>query len=188
MNGKHNNRKHMTRGKLALLLISLVLVTALGVGGTLAYLFTGTNSVVNTFTPASNAASIDEPDWDEGDTVKKNVTVKNTGDVKSYIRVKIVANWQQEDGVVITPAPVLGADYTMTTNNTEWTLHTDGYYYHKGAVEPKESTAVLIYSAAPVAGRAPAGCTLQIEVLAQAVQAEPASAVANAWGADVPVN
>lgn len=159
--------------------LALALVLTLTAGGTVAYLFTNTDAVTNTFTPAKT--SIDVPEEFDG-KVKKNVTVQNTGDIDVYIRAMIVVTWQDKDGNVYATAPVKGTDYTISLgNNTGWTAGADGYYYYGSALKPSASTGKLIDTCKPVAGREPKDYTLVVDVLAQAIQTEPDSVVGAAW-------
>ena len=173
-----SNKKSIT------MLVSLILIITIGVGGTLAYLITSTGEVKNTFTPSQVVISVDE-EFD-GNT-KSDVKISNHNDsVKAYIRAAIVVNWMDKDGNVWAAKPEKGTDYTMTTGDG-WTLGADGYYYHKGAVNPGESTSDLIKSAAPVAGMAPDGYYLSIEILAQGIQADGVDSTGKtpvelAWG------
>lgn len=170
--------------KYTITLVSLILILTIGVGGTLAYLITSTGEVKNTFTPSQVNISVDETL--NGNT-KSAVKISNHNDsVKAYIRAAIVVNWDDGKGNVWAATPVLGTDYTMATGNG-WTLAKDGYYYHKGAVNPGELTSDLIDSAAPVAGMAPDGYYLSIEILAQGIQADGVDSTGKtpvelAWG------
>ena len=61
----------------------------------------------------------------------------------------------------------------------------NGYYYYTAPVAPHASTGVLIDLCTPVAGRAPEGYTLSVNVLASAIQSVPAEAVGQAWGVSI---
>ena len=173
--------------KISALAICLLLTVVFAVSGTLAYLFTSTDPVTNTFTVPENGIEIIEPKWDG--KVKSNVTVKNTGDVKSFIRVKIVVNWQ--NGTNVIPADTTDYEWKINTTgdeNGKWVLN-NGFYYYNKPVEAKAETGVLIENAvqkveAPAGYTAEDGYKLHIEVLAQSVQAEPIDAVTSAWGID----
>lgn len=174
--------------KFSTLAICLLMTVLFAVSGTLAYLFTSTDPITNTFTVPKNGTGIVEPGWDG--VTKSNVTVQNTGDVKSFIRVKLVVNWQNDTNVI----PAADGDYSMTLNTAAdenggvW-VPNDGFWYYNKAVEGGASTGVLISNAVQLK-EAPAGYTtedgykLHIEVLAQSVQAEPVEAVTSAWGID----
>lgn len=158
-----------------LLLVSLVLVLSAAIGGTLGYL-TGQVSVTNTMQVGEFTTEIDE-DTENG--VKSNVTVQNTGDYDAYIRAVVVVTWQNENGEVYPVAPVANENYTIEYGN-QWSEH-GGFYYYNGVVGAKQSTSYLINSCKPMEGKAPEGYDLNVEILASAIQAEPAQAVKDAW-------
>ena len=62
-----------------------------------------------------------------------------------------------------------------------WVKH-GNYYYYTLPVPAGSETPVLFSSAVVKAGAAPAGCIMDLQVLAQAVQAAPRDAVIAAWG------
>ena len=172
-------------------LVSLILILTIGVGGTLAYLVATTGEVKNTFTPSQVRISVIE-DTTSAAGVKKNVQIQNhsaTESVKSYIRAAIVVNWDDGKGNVWAAKPEKGTDYTMIIGEG-WTLGTDGYYYHKGAVEAGRSTEVLITEAKPLKNAPEDGYYLSIEILAQGIQADGimsdnvTTPVENAWEKD----
>lgn len=169
--GKRARKRTLARP--VLLALSLVLVLGLSVGGTLAYLVTNSGPVTNTFTPGEVKTEIKEPGWDG--TVKENVTIKNTGDVAVYIRAAIVANWVDADGNIIAPA-TKGTDYTNFNSDNGW-VERDGYYYWTSSVAVGGSTGNLIDSCQPIANAKPEGADhLQMDILSQAIQAEPEQA------------
>ena len=168
--------RHKKADRAVLLLVSLVLVLSAAIGGTLGYL-TGQVSVTNTMQVGNFSTEIDE-DTENG--VKSNVTVQNTGDYDAYIRAVVVVTWQNKDGAVYPEAPVADVDYTITYG-TDWTQQ-GGFWYYNGVVGAGKATADLIDTCQPVEGKAPEGYDLNVEILASAIQAEPAQAVKDAWG------
>lgn len=164
-----------------LLLTALVLIFGALVGSTVAFLFTNTDPLTNTFAPANVTTEITE---DFKDNVKDNVQVKNTGDIPAYIRAAVVVTWQNDKGEVHPTTPVEGTDYTVTWTMDGWKKHTDGYYYYTSAVAAKASTGILLTECKPVEAKTPDGYHLVVEILASAIQSEPASAVTDAWGVD----
>lgn len=168
--------------KTILLLVSLVIVLVAVVGTTIAYLVTNTAPIINTFKPSEVTTEIDE--GFDG-SVKKDVKVKNTGDVEAYIRAAVVVTWQNDAGEVYPTAPVEGTDYTVSYPGNVWVKHTDGYYYYTSTVAPNESTGILLTDCKPVEGKAPDGYHLVVEILAQAIQANPEDAVKEAWGVTI---
>lgn len=155
------------------LLVSLVVLLTMCVYGSIAFLYTNTNSVENTFLPANVTPTINES-FD--DYVKQNVTVTNTGNARAYVRAAIVATWQNDSGEIAPVMPVLGTDFSMEIG-TQWTF-TDGFYYYKGILEPNgaadaaDTSDELIVSAQQLMDGPSEGYTLHIEILAQTIQAD----------------
>ena len=87
--------KHMKRmkKKSLLLVAGIVLMLTIAIGGTIAYIVTNTQPVVNTFTPGGVPIEINEK-FDG--TTKSDVTIKNKGNVPAYIRAKIIVTWKNE--------------------------------------------------------------------------------------------
>ena len=154
--------------------LALALVLTVSAGGTLAWLFTSTDPVENTFSPAEMGIVVHET---FEDNIKTDVYVENTSQADVYIRAAIVVNWQDDAGNVVA-VPVKADDYTMVLNSN-WDK-IDGYYYCKKANEKEPTKTVpLILSCTP---NAPTEYKLSVSIIAQAIQAEPANAVTDAWG------
>lgn len=171
--------------KVILLAVSLVLILSAAIGGTVAYLIDQTGSITNTFTPANVTPEVTE-NFDNN--VKNNVQIKNDGDIPAYIRVKVVVTWKDAQGNIYNTAPVPGTDYTWTIPaNNEW-AQSGGFYYYTKPVPAQESTSVLLTNCQPVADKAPEGYSLSVDIHAQAIQAEPTTAVTSAWGVRVDAN
>ena len=168
-------------------IICLDLVVFLAVGATLAYIFTSTDPVVNTFTPVTPDIVITEDPFNG--SIKENVIVKNTGTVSSYIRSQVVITWQNEVGEVFSTTPVLDTadndgDYTILYGTAEdamdteyWTFAADGFWYYSKAVEPGADTDALIVEAKWIKACEDPSYTLHIEILSQSVQSTPDKAV-----------
>lgn len=171
--------------KVILLAVSLVLILSAAIGGTVAYLIDQTGSITNTFTPVKVTPEVTE-DFDK--KVKNNVKITNDGDIPAYIRVKVVVTWKDAQDNIYGAAPVLGTDYTWTMpENSKWFLK-GGFYYYSEPVAAKGTTGVLFTACQPVADRAPEGYSLSVDIHAQAIQAEPTTAVTSAWGVQVDAN
>ena len=167
-----------------ILFVSLVLVIGLAAGGTLAYLTAKSDSVVNTFTPAKSSTYIDEGKFDG--SVKHYAKVTNTSEdnVTVYIRAQVIVTWKKGNDV-LGETPVAGTDYDITyPSGTGW-FNVGNYYYYSSKVEPGALTGKLLTDGK--AFNSKEGYNLSIEILAQSIQAEPASAVEEAWP-DVTVN
>ena len=162
----------MMRNKKFLLgAVLVVLLLIFAVGGTLAYLVTQTDPVVNTFTPAEAGVSVD--DNVSGQT-KSNVEITNTSDFAVYVRVAVVANWYKGDDVVDA-----WNDYESLGVGDDWLLGSDGYYYYKTPVQAGYDVTLFTTYTAVTTGHE--GEHLEMDIIAQVIQAEPATAVVDAW-------
>ena len=167
-NGKYSNnsRKRRLRWNRQFVLLVSVIVLLIGmVGGTLAYLTTSTEDVVNTFIPGKADISVEETL--DGDT-KKDVKIQNNGNVDVIIRAKVVVTWQDDSGNVYYKKPVEGTDYFITWTKAGWSGPTGGYYTH-GSVKPGETTGILFTGCAPLED-APAGYHLVVDIISEATQ------------------
>ena len=164
-------------GRKAALILSLCLIFALAVGTTLAYLKANTSPVTNTFTAAKSDIKIDE-NVKNGE--KSSIQVVNTGTAVSYVRVKLVMNWVDGNGKVVSG----GKLPEVTLNKSDWFVQDDIYYYTK-PVGPKDSTANLLKDPITQPEDAPDGCHLEVTVLAESIQAAPSTAVEGAWAVTV---
>ena len=158
----------LNRKKGILLLAAAMLILVCGVGSTLAYLATQTGQVQNTFEPAYVRSSVIEEDWNDGNLVKSDVTIKNTGNVSAYIRAAIVVTWKDAEGRTMPQVPGTG-DYTLTIGS-DWTKVGDYYYYDK-SVAANDSTTKLIDTCEPNKSY-PDGRKLCVEVIGSAIQSE----------------
>lgn len=165
-------------GRKTALILSLCLIFALAVGTTFALLKANTEPVTNTFTAAKSGTDIvEELDGNQ----KKSIAVKNTGTAVSYVRVKLVMNWVDENGNV-SAEPV-----NITPSITADWFEQDGIYYYKMPVAAKGETTNLLQT--PITqGTAPEGYHLEVTVLAESIQAAPSTAVQQSWGVGVDSN
>lgn len=165
-------------GRKTALILSLCLIFALAVGTTFALLKANTEPVTNTFTAAKSGTDIVEK---LDGSQKTSIIVKNTGTAVSYVRVKLVMNWVDESGNV-SAEPV-----NITPSITADWFEQGGIYYYKMPVAAKGETTNLLQT--PITqGTAPAGCHLEVTVLAESIQAAPSKAVTDSWGVGVDSN
>lgn len=184
-----NHKENMNSGrtpkarKTATLLVAIVLLLGVAVGTTVAYLITNTGSVVNKFEYAKTNVTVDE----EFDGAKKeNVQVRNEGNIPVYVRATYVVNWVKDGKIVASVPTDYKYDLTVHTQDKDsrWVKGTYGYYYYLDPVQPNKSTdgslltCTVTYPANPE-------YTLSVEILATAIQSEPATAVESAWGVKV---
>lgn len=185
-----------SRGIIGVLMAALALTAVLGIGGTFAYLTVETAPVENVLKSSSVSSDVVE---EFNGAEKRNVAIKNTGDVDAYLRAAVVVTWQDASGNVYGQAPVKGADYKIEYG-TVWYLALDGFYYYpnrvpvgmcSGQAVAADTPDYLITECTPVSGKAPEGYALHVEIISSAVQADgntggstPVAAVVNAWDND----
>ena len=175
------NEKKRNLNKLQLLILSLLVVTTVTVGGTVAYLTTKTEPVTNTFTPSKVTGEVTE---DFSGTVKKDIKVQNKGDIAVYVRVKLVTYRVNEDKQHI------GGNATIPgfTLGTNWVEH-NGYYYYTVPVDPGKNTSSLNSTDITLQKYDDAdGGKQVIEVMAEMIQSVPDTAVEDAWGVKIAPN
>lgn len=161
-----------------LLLISVAVLLLGAVGVTVAYLTTQTPPIENTFTPAKVGVEVsDHFETVDGKKVKKDVTITNTEDVDAYVRVAVVANWCDSNGNIIAHGEDTNGnavtpwnDYTGIQNaaGSNWTYQ-GGYFYYNGVVDGNDGVTFFAEYEAP---NAPVGAHLEMDIIAQAIQAE----------------
>lgn len=162
------------RKKLLLMFASCALTLLCIAGGTLAWLAAKTAPAVNTFTIGKIDGEIDE-EFD-GKT-KKNVTVKNNGDIDAYVRINLVSYRADKDG-----NPVGGeASVGNITLGAGWVKHTDGYYYYTKPVKAGAYPETNLFDSYTLQEYED-GSVQVVEVMAELIQSEPAKAVQDAWG------
>ncbi len=175
---RNTNKSGFRWKRSGILLAAVIVLLAGAVGGTWAFLVAQSEPVQNNFTYAHVSCTIKEK-FDG--TTKSDVQIRNTGDIPAYIRARIVVTWKDASGNV-SAVPVKNTDYTIAFNENEkdWTQQGD-YWYCKTAVDAGEETPVLI-TTCEKKGTAPEDYDLSVEILADAIQSEPANAVMEAWG------
>ena len=181
---KHAGKRNPKRpgGRLAAMTVATVLLLALTVGGTVAWLTSKTNDITNTFTPSKVTCRVDES-FNETTGVKSNVKVTNTGDTTAFIRVKLVTYRTNDAGEHIGGT----ADLPGFTNG-DWISY-GGYYYYKLPVAPENQTANLINSVTLTKTYNDAdGGHQAIDVMAEAIQSQPEAAVSEAWGEEFSID
>lgn len=194
MNSENNTRKRVPKPvkrrqkakRVGSGFVLLILAVVLAIGGTLAYIIANTASVENKFTPGEVRCEVLEDPFDK--ITKSNVRIKNTGNTAAYIRATYVVTWQKEDGTVNGKMPVAKTDYTIKfADDSDW-IQIGDYWYYTLPVLPFEAgvetgeTGVLIASCELAEGAAvPTGYHLSVEIIASAIQSEPASVVAEKW-------
>ena len=171
-------------GRKAALILSLCLIFALAVGTTVALLKANTAPVTNTFKAATSETHVDVTDSGKE---KTGIFVTNKGTATSYVRVKLVMNWVDGNGKVVSGDNL--PNVTLNSDNS-WFPGSDGIYYYKMPVAANngETTNLLqMPITEPTEGK-PDGCHLEVTVLAESIQAAPSKAVTDSWHVDVDSN
>ena len=183
--GKHRKAaapahgKALRTGRLTTMVIATVLLLALAIGGTVAWLSTKDATITNTFNPSKVACEVTEK-FDGSTGVKSNVNVKNTGTINAFIRVKLVTYRTNDQGQHIGGTASLPA-FTLGAN---WVKYGD-YYYYTLPVAPKEKPEADLISSITLESYTDVdGGHQAIDVMAEAIQSVPEDAVKAAWGAE----
>lgn len=181
--GEHMNNGGAPKArKTATLLVAIVLLLGVAVGTTVAYLIDRTTPIENKFEYAKTDVTVEET---LTGTEKSNVQVKNNSNIPVYIRATYVANWVDEHGNIVTPDPN-EYDYQLTENpNGTWVKGKDGYYYYKDPVPADGKTQGSLLTCTVTKQPENPEYTLNVEILATAIQSEPKDAVKEAWGVTV---
>lgn len=184
-----HRRRSKRRKQQSLIIAVVAILCSIIACATIAFVFTNTEPVENTFTDAYVACDVLET---FNGTTKSNVTIKNTGEVQSYIRAKVVVTWMSADETKVTALkPVDDTDYVITYADetgvtTNWEKGADGYWYYKIPVNVGDETENLIESCSLKDGaNAPDGYYLSVEIVASSIQSTPTRVVTEQWNCGV---
>lgn len=167
------------RGRATAMLLATVMLFALAVGGTIAWLIDKDSPLVNTFDPSKVTCEVQEK-FDG--KVKSDVNVKNTGDIDAFIRVKLVTYRTNDAGQHIGGTAAL-PQFTLGANWVEY----NGYYYYTLPVAPGNKPATKLTDSMTLTESYDDadGGHQSIDVMAEAIQSVPAEAVGQAWGVSI---
>ena len=170
------------RGRATAMLLATVMLFALAVGGTIAWLIDKDRPLVNTFDPSKVTCEVQEK-FDG--KVKSDVNVKNTGDIYAFIRVKLVTYRTNDAGQHIGGTAAL-PQFTLGANWVEY----NGYYYYTLPVAPGDNPATKLTDSMTLTESYDDadGGHQSIDVMAEAIQSVPEDAVKAAWGAGFSIN
>lgn len=155
----------------AVLLIAVLLLITTAVGSTAAFLVTKTDPVEEAFAYAQFSCQVTDA-----------LAVQNTGTAPAYIRASYAVNWLDVNGSIAAAAPE-GYRCDLVENQDDWTEGGDGYFYYPYPVDPGSETPSLLTCS--VSRPENPEYTLSVEVVAEAIQSDPAEAAAEAWGVTV---
>lgn len=179
----------MKRKKLFILLAALIAVAAIST--TLAFMFKKT-SVDNRFVPGTVSCqlyeTVDGTEYTDGGvrhgSIKSEIRVKNTGNISAFIRVRLVSYWADAYGNAVgLPSELPAIDFDAA----KWLKGKNNTYYYKTPIAPDGSTDILCEPISLAEKTTADGETVYmvLTVLPEAIQAEPSSAAAEAWGVTI---
>ena len=182
--GKHRKAaapvhgKMLRTGRLTTMVIATVLLLALAIGGTLAWLSTKDDPIQNKFLPTKVTCEVTEK-FNGTTGEKTKVNVKNTGTIDAFIRVKLVTYRTNDQGQHIGGTASLPA-FTLGTG---WVKYGDYYYYTK-PVAPNQKPETNLTDSMTLIGSYldTDGGKQAVDVMAEAIQSVPEDAVKAAWG------
>ena len=176
-----------------LLIAAAALCIAAAVGLTLAFMFKKAEKT-HRFIPAEVSCAVREKmDGNEvngTDAVggeKSDIRAENTGNVKEFIRLRLVSYYVDSNGNI---AGTAASQYPNPTLKNGWIAGADHTYYYPFPTDPGGMTEILCEPFTLGQTQLEDGTAVYqvIEVIAEAVQAEPVSAVREAWGVTVTNN
>lgn len=157
----------------AVLLIAVLLLITTAVGSTAAFLVTKTEPVEEAFAYAQVSCQVTR----SGNAL----AVQNTGTAQAYIRASYAVNWLDVNGNIVAAVP---EGYSCDpVENPQWEKGEDGYFYYPYPVDPGSETPSLLTCS--VSRPEEPEYTLSVEVVAEAIQSNPAEAAEEAWGVTV---
>lgn len=176
---KKNNKSK--RNLIIVLLLFMVVISTISYS--LAFLTWSNDPLINLFTKPNVDIEIEE-DFD--DEIKKDVVIRNDGNVDIYVRVALMPAWvlYDDDGV----AEYLGyaVDEVNLTTLNGW-IRIGDYYYYTTPLAPGASTTKLVGSdglMAPI-NRPHKDANYKVDVISSSIQANPTKAVSDAWNVEV---
>lgn len=168
----------MNNKKYAAAILCIILILAVGGAGVVAYMFRETDETDDTVPTARVSCDVSET---LAGNAKSEITVKNTGNIEAYIRVRLVAYWTDEQGNrAYRTASVPSFDYDASA----WLADAENdTYYYRTRVAAGTSTENLLGSQIVLARDGE--YFLTVEVFAEAIQAAPSDAAASAWSLEI---
>ena len=156
----------------AVLLIAVLLLITTAVGSTAAFLVTKTEPVEESFAYAQVSCQVTDA-----------LAVQNTGTAQAYIRASYAVNWLDGEGHIAAAVPENYSCGLVENPQDAWVEGGDGYFYYPYPVDPGGETPSLLTCS--VSYPEDPAYTLSVEVVAEAIQSNPAEAAEDAWGVTV---
>ena len=169
------------------------LLIAAAAGLTLAFMFKKAEKT-NRFIPAEVSCAVREKtDGSEVTGIaavgseKSDIRVENTGNVREFLRLKLVSYYVDSNGDIV---GTVSSQYPTLSLKNGWIAGANHTYYYPFPTDPGGMTEILCEPFTLGQTQLENGSTVYqvIEVIAEAVQAEPISAGREAWGVTVTNN
>ena len=174
----HQDPQEKSRGpaarvyRTAVLLIAVLLLITTAVGSTAAFLVTKTDPVEEAFAYAQVSCQVTDA-----------LAVQNTGTAQAYIRASYAVNWLDGEGIIAAVTPEGYSCDLVENPQGAWVEGGDGYFYYPAPVDPGGEAPSLL--TCRVSCPENPEYTLSVEVVAEAIQSNPAEAAEDAWGVRV---
>ena len=171
----HARKKSIKLNPILLVVSALALIAAIGF--TLAFMLRETDKVENTFEGAEVSCRVVE-EFDSKSGVKNSIAVKNTGNISAFVRVHLVSYWKDSNGNIIGKPSVM-PEFALAE---DWTKTSDDTYEYKVPIAPGAETLNLLKEGTTLTLTADEDGNKQVvEIFAEAIQSDPASAKEEAW-------
>lgn len=176
-----------------LLIAGAALSIAAAVGLTLAFMFKKAEKT-NRFIPAEVSCAVREKtDGSEVTGIaavgseKSDIRVENTGNVREFLRLKMVSYYVDANGDIV---GTVSSQYPTLSLKNGWIAGANHTYYYPFPTDPGGMTEILCEPVTLGQTQLENGTMVYqvMEVIAEAVQAEPISAVQETWGVTVTNN
>lgn len=174
------NMLSKTKKSYIILILSVVVLTSV-LSFSLSYIKLK-NTKANIFALGEVNVDIQES-FDSENAIKKDVYIKNIGNVPCYVRAKILYYFVDNNGVILDETPVIDNDYFVDLPLDNWFYSDDGFYYYKKKLLPDKSTENLINECIKI--KTYDDKIFKVDIVVQSIQAEPKSAVIEAWNVTV---
>lgn len=136
---------------------------------------------INTYTLNVSAERVEVEILEEvTGNVKSNVSFKNKGNCKSWIRAAIVANWYDVDGNIVSSWKENDASSGTFSGlpGSNWEKGSDGFYYYKQLVDPGATTSNLFNS---YTKKTATGRNLQMDIIVQSIIYDKSKTYRSIW-------
>lgn len=173
-----------------LLIAAAALCIIVAVGLTFAFMFKKAEKT-NRFIPAEVSCAVREK-LDNNEVTgtaavggeKADIRVENTGNVKEFIRLRLVSYYVDSNGDI---AGTVSSQYPTLSLKNGWIAGANHTYYYPFPTDPGGMTGILCEPFTLGQTQLENGTMVYqvIELIAEAVQAEPSDAAQEVWGVTV---